>query len=872
MKSWTERVARYMGIVDYLAILLGVTTLVLTIFGCECKWLIWSAGLVCLLYIFYGFYLLVLCRPKFDWHLLHGHFLRKVVVFVLLMPSFVASLFLLYNSIFDEYSTKNLVYAEELYECDGKVDTLCVANDELLANPLFLKAHNLSLQGDSIVVQNHKLANDEVGKRQKPSMHWSVLYHFVDPGNQDMATSQSGRGWAAIIAMLGVFLLNGLLVSSIIGWFESRKEKWLKGAVKYPWFLFLSRKKHYVIIGGNDMASGIVKKIFSEPKTSGTPYVIIQTSRDIETFRRELFSDLTINQQQHVLIFYGCRTSKEELAELRLHKASEIYIIGEQTRTDELEPYHDTLSMQSFDLIADMLKGDLRCEETIRCYVMFEYQTSFAAFQSSNQCRAIYSGVKDQPSYREVLFIPFSPYETWAQKILIRGNAESLDNDVITYNKIDGDSIPYESDKRVHLIVVGMSKMGTAMAMEAAHLAHFPNFVRDKSKRTKITFIDKNAKEESDFFMGRFPDLFKLCKWTDVDGVVHNNTAPECKEYNYFRENFLDIEWEFRNGGVESKENRDYITSCFDSGRNEIVTIAVCLPWPHQSLAAALYLPKIALEKANDIWVYQPQNETLILDINKRDGVGNESWNLTTYNKLKPFGMLNSGFDAELLDNAAIQYCEKFYKVPDVLQNECEQNHNGENVCCWNEWDRAKVEAEVVKIPLGFGKLWGIWSNIYQLDTIGFKLRSLGGDESKLDDPETKIVFAEVEHNRWNVEKLLMGYRPFANHKLDASELVELKAYLKEKEVGDSDLAKLQDGVNQKDLYDGLKNQGLGILAAKVKKFYKEGPMKIHANITPFERLSLADKNYDICFTLAMPFLKRKLDEAGKKNKKDKND
>jgi hypothetical protein len=45
-----------------------------------------------------------------------------------------------------------------------------------------------------------------------------------------------------------------------------------------------------------------------------------------------------------------------------------------------------------------------------------------------------------------------------------------------------------------------------------------------------------------------------------------------------------------------------------------------------------------------------------------------------------------------------------------------------------------------------------------------------------------------------------------------------------------------------------------------VKKFYKDGPMKIHPNICPFDWLPMEDKNYDICFTLAMPFLKKKLD------------
>ena len=232
-----NRIKGFREYLDYAAILLGAAALVLSIFGCDCDWLVCVAGFVCFVYSVSGLYLL--CRrPKLDWLLIYGNFLRKVVAYVLLVPSFVTTVFMIVGSISSvDYSAKNIVYAENLYECEQKADTLCVANSKMLADPLFLQAHDLTLLGDSVVVQNHTLSKTEIGQQQVPSMFWSVFYHFVDPGNQDMATSQSGRGWAAIIAMLGVFLLNGLLVSSIVGWFDSRKDKWLKGEVKYPCFL-----------------------------------------------------------------------------------------------------------------------------------------------------------------------------------------------------------------------------------------------------------------------------------------------------------------------------------------------------------------------------------------------------------------------------------------------------------------------------------------------------------------------------------------------------------------------------------------------------------------------------------------------------------
>lgn len=845
-------------LLDILAIIIALCALIcnLTPTKHEClnNTLCIIAGTIGFYYFATPVYIFFFNRPKFDWHLVNGNYLAKVVALVLLFPSIIASCFLLYNSCpkHSKYSPQNLVYDENLYSYNNaETDTLGIAKCELFTDSVFLNSHNLELS-DSIIIQKDKLPKTIISKQEDPSIFWTVYYHFIDPGNQHMTTSQSGRGWSALIAILGVFLLNGLLVSSIIGWIDSRKEKWLKGEVKYRGFLH--KYKHYVIIGGNDMTFGIVRQIM--PNKGVMPYILIQTTRDVEEFRRELFSTLTVQQQQHIIIYYGSRTSETELMELSLQQAIEVYILGEQTRTDDFEPYHDTVNMQCFDLINQLLQGGNSFKEPIRCYVMFEYQTSFAAFQSSSQSRIIKT-----PDGKDLLsFIPFSLYENWAQTVLVNGNITIPDktNITITYNNIDGDGISYDSDKIAHIIIIGMSKMGTAMAIETAHLAHFPNFVRDNSKRTKITFIDKNAREESDFFMGRFPDLFKLCKWTDVDGKEHNWYAPTCNEYQYFAKNFLDIEWEFRSGGVESKENREYIESCFNEKNTEIVTIAVCLPQPHQSLAAALYLPKVAIQKANDIWVYQPQSGELLIDINKGADDAKHIWEMTTYRKLKPFGMLSLGFDAKLLENEAIWYCSNFYKAKDALVKKFRQKSDNENTCYWNHWDRKNVEEAVLsEIDLSLGKLWAIWSNIYQVNTIEFKMRSLGLNFSKLDDTNIKELFAKVEHNRWNIEKLLMGYRPLEDHTLNKEEIEIVREYLK---VKNEELAKIQEGINEKDIYYDWREESFKV--KKVKDFYKDGPMKVHPNICPFECLPMDDKNYDICFTLAMPFLREKMKKS----------
>lgn len=52
---------------------------------------------------------------------------------------------------------------------------------------------------------------------------WSVFYHFIDPGNQHMTQNAAARGWTAVLAVFGTILLAGLLVSTLINWFDKRR-------------------------------------------------------------------------------------------------------------------------------------------------------------------------------------------------------------------------------------------------------------------------------------------------------------------------------------------------------------------------------------------------------------------------------------------------------------------------------------------------------------------------------------------------------------------------------------------------------------------------------------------------------------------------
>lgn len=699
---------------DYIAITVSILALVL-LFVCPqsdfLNVIVKVAAAIGSIYVIYVIYLLF-CGPKFDWHLLHGGFMRKVICFVLLMPFMLT----------------------EMMEFTGKIPGASVETKELVLEENLYKSAT-----DTTALHNRQI---------DPPLLWSVYYHFIDPGNQHMTTTKAGRGWAALISILGVFFLNGLLVSSIVGCIDSRKEKWLKGEIRYKYFL--KSKGHYVIIGGNDMVGSIVSQIFNSAGVTTKPYILIQTSSDVESFRRELFSTLTDRQQRRVIIYYGNRDSEEDIKDLCLDRAREVYILGEEARIDDIESYHDTMNMECLGLIA----GFLECRsyrsrgKALVCRVLFEYQTTFSVFQFYDIDGKVKSVID---------FKPFNYYEMWAQKLFVNKEIDPLKLEAVAceggFLPLEGaDGIKKDDDNYVHLFVVGMSRMGVAMAIEAAHLAHYPNY-EQKKIRTKITFVDENASQEKDFFMGRFKELFQLSHWrygfVDAKDELIWQKPHVPKDCDYLGGDFLDIEWEFINGGIELNAVQTYILESANPLAK--VTVAICLPESNRAHAAGLYLDKRIYESDSvlQVLVYNRYGNSIV------NAFYSENAKCPYFNKLKSFGAPEDCFDAE-----AMAQIEMIGKEIDRVYEEINKRFVKPAM------KRAGQVDTEVKYK-GKSKVAKFWSNIYNGNMTWTKLRSIGYKGSVL-FPDEITLLSDVEHNRWNIEQLLMNFRPLTEEEQSA--------------------------------------------------------------------------------------------------------
>lgn len=537
---------------------------------------------------------------------------------------------------------------------------------------------------------------------------------FIDPGNI-VEVPPYLRWFSLLVVVLGLILFCGLLISVISNMLERRVERYREGDIVYP------LQNHIVIIGFDNMVPTLIQQICDDTHY-GNCHILIQSTQPAQEIRSKIHTELDAKNEKRIVVLRARRDSIEELEKLYTTKAREVFLIGERNEHD-----HDSLNIDCLKKIVDIHKRCNKCS-LIPFTVLFEYQTTFAAFQLTDL----------SAEWRKYIeFHPFNFYEGWAKKILVSRQYGKGEN-CIEYPPLDREAITYESEKHVHLVIIGMSRMGVAIGVEAAHLLHFPNFCRDKNIKSVITFIDENADREMNFFQ----NLIK--EW------VH------------------------------------------DSG--QVLTIAVCLNYPPQSMAMGLYLPDDVYDENIPVFVRQETSSALLnmLNSKKKDEA------IHKYSHVFPFGMLDNCYDLDKKsrrEGQIINYIYDFKNKYGNVPQSCPPDNELKD-----SWNKLSVSLQ--------------WSNLYSAYSISPKLRSIGITDGyvKLDNDQISLL-AEVEHNRWNMEKLLLGFRkPTA----EEEELI-----YGSKEMGD---------------------------IFKKKRF-------VHPDIRPYDELKESSKAYDRCITAGIPLV-----------------
>lgn len=576
------------------------------------------------------------------------------------------------------------------------------------------------------------------GDDESQGRWYDVLFMLMDPGSP---TNYLHSPYALLIGVTGMAVFSGMLISVISNLLERRVDNYIAGETNYK------VSNHVIVLGFNRSVPSLLSRINEEHENA---YIIIMSERDSNVVRDSIHANVNREVENRLIVMNGERNAGDDLLRLCLHRNPlEIYILGEEN-----EDGHDEISLESVKKIASLLPEDKK----VPCYVQIDSGAMFSILQQVDFIRK--ASERDNRDFKNLMLHPFNFNEIWAQKVLSLTSFKGKD-----YFPLDGTGITEESNKKVHLIIVGMTSLGKALAVNAAHILHFPNFREgDFSTYSRITFIDPEAKERGERFRNRYSILFDLVRWKE-DKIWHDPLAdPDSQSpYRYLGpENFMDIEWEFLTGDIASPSVRNYLESACNE-ENSITNVALCGDDSDRNLAICLGLPLNIFEGSslNMFLVYQKENDIAVEMISDLPSRGE---------KVRAFGMMNECYRQNLLTDEFGKLINALYSSIDITDPQ----------------ERTKIEKAWDEIDFVTDK----WSSNYSANMLFVKLRSLGFNQgninkealdSKLNSDKVKNWIQRTEHNRWNIERILLGFAPLTREEqekyiTDMAELQKLPA------------------------------------------------------------------------------------------------
>lgn len=527
---------------------------------------------------------------------------------------------------------------------------------------------------------------------------------FIDPGAIENLDKTS-HVFGIIVSFLGIVFMTGLFISVLTNALDVRGDRFRNGEINYKLC------NHVIIIGVDDLVPSLVDQLCKSEKFKNA-YILLQSTQETEEVKSRIHNVLERKYEHRVIFYRGKRNSKEDLMKLDVNKAKSVFVIGESGEEDR-----DSMNLEAMGLIAELCGKGNRLKP-LPVAVQFEYQTTFSAFQVANLAEQ-WCGQID--------FYPFNFYELWAKKVFV-SHSYIHNNERIDYPLLDREPITYDSEKTVHLIILGMSHMGVAMGTFAAHLLHFPNFCRDHSKKSRITFIDARADSEMNSFRNRYRSLFEISSTLYKD-YSKTDISEEIIPPTYFSgkdADFLDVEFEFIKGKVESSAIQAYLQ---EAAMDDccLTSIIVCLKKPSQNMEVGLSLPSEVYDKSIPVFIHLKPSEALLTMLNRSVKEG-----YSKYSNLYPFGMLDNCYDLDYDKLELAQWINYSYALP---------TEKDEPSLLWRRLSTALQ-----------------WSNLYMAYSKDFKLRSFQNRNGEVSDLEVERL-CMVEHNRWCMEKLLLGFR-----------------------------------------------------------------------------------------------------------------
>ena len=591
------------------------------------------------------------------------------------------------------------------------------------------------------------------------------LFLLIDNGSFSyFYMSSTTGGWTifcgCIIYVVGVILFTGMIISVMTNMISHRVAEHKGGLIHYL------KSGHYIIMGYDDMVPSFIVHVFQhDPKA----YVLVLSSVNSNIITEKLRKTFNKKQMKHIIVNYGHRTSQEAYRDIRLEKAEQVYVVGYHS-----QPAHDAINVECVDSICQYLNQPKIKQHPSRIVCVFKDLDTYAAFKTSE--------IFDNVRLLGIEFVPYNFFAGWAKQVFVkrfyRDHADPWQTH--SYPAVFGEGIKPDDPRYVHLVFVGTTNFAVAFAMEAANVLHFPNFNRDSSLKTRITFIDLHADEEKDEFITRNRHFFEIqsYRYQDLSNSSKNMDAIIVPPTRFYGEDadFLDVEFEFIKGDVFSQPVQDKLRSWALDKQGQYLSIFLAMADQRSNFVMAMNMPDEIYNQEIPLFVRQDRSSNFVTNLRTADEAKTHTYyrfdeqsqtiveknRPNRYAHIYPFGMNDTAYSAD-------EHSLKRAKLINFLYS----TYNSQTQHFISLEELKNISAEDIR-QMANNKWKGItvalrWSNLYNAYAIRTKLTTLRAmrgrklddyklDNKPLDDTEAQQM-ALVEHNRWNVEKLLMGYR-----------------------------------------------------------------------------------------------------------------
>ena len=539
-----------------------------------------------------------------------------------------------------------------------------------------------------------------------------AFYHLFASGDIDQLSV--GPGW--LIVIIGALLVASV-TSVFTNFFEKLSKDYLDGHSDYR------VKGHTAVLGFHSAVPELIRRMMDEGRST---YFLVLTS-DVRQARSVLRSALGKKRMRRVLLLCGDMASSEDLKRMQLSRAVELHIAGDASAGKA----GDEKCIRCLKNASSALKG----RTAVPCFLLLESSATLPALQRMDT-------VGDT-----LALFPMSQPDMWAHKLF-------LGKDAVPFEGPEG-MRPDASD-HVHLIIFGMSAHGLALAREAALLAHYPNHILQVQLRTRISFIDPCAEERMQALSCELEGMFSLCRKRFIPaGTPVGKTAWVMPSQTQLGDDFMDLEWEFINGSVQTPSVREYLDESARDSHTRL-TVAVCIEDDAAALDTALKLPESVLESALQIPVLQKEGDASLALLAEATTVSERR-----FRKFKAFGMKTAACDLPLI-RTLIAEAAQLEKAPGKTAE-----------------------------PLSKSEAARMWSNLYNTAHASVKRRSAAASADWNGNLEE--LLARTEHARWNAEQLLLGFRPLTLEEqayvlADEAQFATRKAELKRERLAHLDI------------------------------------------------------------------------------------